>query len=830
MPGLPSLPSMLTPRRSSTDELKVNKGAVSSTSKQCWSDQGQLPGLSKEPQKPLAGNQQEGAKPLQRSGSLASVASVAKLRTPRTRSCEVQAFDGAKAPESDEESSSRPAEEVRNSESVPQLQLATPRRSSSRLMSLPRASVSRAASAARAAARSSLPSPRPAPSPRRMPTAPPPQSAAREKSQGPAAREEAVTEPEVSPVQRPAGAETPRTSKGSIMRQLTPRRLIPKLWKSCEEGETRAETPRSARGSRSVATPARNQSGSQSARCSPPSDSKASRSAPSAPVKEAAEGDNVEVDALTRKMLAAVYEQPLAEEQAAVVLGICPEVSWLVQCTLRSPLPPGWRQRSNGSYVNSETGEKSALSPILDSFAKLARLALHARQAPSTAATAAAWVRRARDDALKKALRQQDEWTGPHLDESAGAEYYHNSSTGTSTWSSPFAPDMYLAHVADRLLQSEAFPTRSSEDPTLEDVAAEIQTARQAQKSARASAPRPASAMAKTSSSRLESREESDVKPCNESPVDAAAALAGAAAAVAAAAAALTGQGTASGSQDGAGALANAAAALTAAVQLSSRGERPGLGREKEQQSREKQGEQQGLSKCMAEPVQSEQKGAEAVTSDKPQDEIKADPGAEEATPATTASSGKEPPRFEILSQSEDESESSESEDESASAAPAGPHVHLTGGTGEQKLKLAPVEVKAPAVESSTRGTKKPISPLSSEAALKLAFELTTDEQPKGEKPAEISSLLGGNGARPAVPKLTLAKPLPGPPPRPSAAPAPEDSSSSSSSEAPLPPAPQPAAARTVKKDSKIKAAPAPPTSAADLFSKGNRTSCVGGA
>jgi len=225
----------------------------------------------------------------------------------------------------------------------------------------------------------------------------------------------------------------------------------------------------------------------------------------------------------------------------------------------------------------------------------------------------------------------------------------------------------------------------------------------------------------------------------------------------------------------------------------------------------------------MAEPVQSEQKGAEAVTSDKPQDEIKADPGAEEATPATTASSGKEPPRFEILSQSEDESESSESEDESASAAPA-------GGTGEQKLKLAPVEVKAPAVEPSTRGTKKPISPLSSDAALKLAFELTTDDQPKGEKPAEISSLLGGNGARPAVPKLTLAKPLPGPPPRPSAAPAPEDSSSSSSSEAPLPPAPQPAATRTVKKDSKIKAAPAPPTSAADLFSKGNRTSCVGGA
>jgi len=615
------------------------------------------------------------------------------------------------------------------------------------------------------------------------------------------------------------------------MRQLTPRRLIPKLWKSSEEGETQAETPRSARGSRSVATPARNQSGSQSARCSPPSDRKASRPAPSAPVIEADEGDNVEVDALTRKMLAAVYEQPLAEEQAAVVLGICPEVSWLVQCTLRSPLPPGWRKRSNGSYVNSETGEKSAISPILDYFAKLARLALHARQTPSTAATAAAWVRRARDDALKKALRQQDEWTGPHLDESVGAEYYHNSSAGTSTWSSPFAPDMYLAHVADRLLQSEAFPTRSSEDPTLEDVAAEIQTARQAQKSARASAPRPTSAMGKTSSSRGESREESDVKPRNESPVDAAAALAGAAAAVAAAAAALTGQGAASGSQDGAGALASAAAALTAAAQLSSRGERPGLGREKEQQSREKQGEQQGLSKRMAEPAQSEQKGAEAVTSDKPQDEIKAGPGAEEATPATTASSGKEPPCFEILSQNEDESESSESEDESSLAEPA-------GGTGEQKLKLAPVEVKAPAVEyrarpeTSTRGTKKPISPLSSEAALKLAFELTTDEQPKAEKPAEISSLLGGNGARPAVPKLTLAKPLPGPPPRPSTAPASEDSSSSS--EAPLPPAAppapaQPAAARTVKKD-KIKAAPAPPTSAADLFSKGNRTSCVGGA
>jgi len=619
---------------------------------------------------------------------------------------------------------------------------------------------------------------------------------------------------------------------------------VPKLWKSNEEGEAPAETPRSARGARNVAavaTPVRNpSSGSQSARCSPAPSSSSKASRPAASAKEADDSDSVEVDAITRKMLAAVYEQPLAEEQAAVVLGICPEVTWLVQCTLRSPLPPGWRKRSNGSYINSETGEKSASSPILDSFAKLARLSLHARQTPASAATAAAWVRRARDDALKSALRTQDEWTGPHLDESVGAEYYHSASSGVSTWTSPFAPDMYLAHVADRLLQSEAFPARSSEDPTLEDVAAEIQTARQAQKSARkpSASTRPVSATAKTSSNRREPAVE--VKPGNDAQAqtDAAAALASAAAAVAMAAAALTGgQGAAPGSQDGAGALANAAAALTAAAQLSARGEHRGL-RGKKAEEHVEGASTRCPSTSTAEPLPRKEK---AETSEKPQElDTKAEPPAGEATPSTTASIGsasKEPVCIELNADESSESSESEESDGSSSptkAEPAGeeqtvePEVcHQASAVPQLELQAEPEAKARPA-----RGSKKPHSPLSSEAALKLAFELTAEDEPEmKEKPAaEISSLLGGNGARPAVPKLMLAKPLPGPPPRPAAAPSPEDASSSSSATAaPVPPPPA-AAARTAAKDSKIKAAPAPPTSAADLFSKGNRTSFVGGA
>lgn len=338
------------------------------------------------------------------------------------------------------------------------------------------------------------------------------------------------------------------------MRQMTPRRLVPKFW-----GKPRAEVDANAPELSDVATPSRS-CASMAGKDNETQQSEVIIGAEASQDTKAA----VEIRKMTQKILELVYEQPLGEEQASVALRICPEVEWLVQCTLTAPLPPGWRKRSNGSYVNGNSGEKSSVSPVLDSFAKLARLALHARQAPDNASTAAAWVRRSREDSLKSALQVQEEWSGPHLDRQTGAEYYHCHASGISSWTSPYATATYLAHVADRLLQSEAFP-RSPDEPSLEEVAQEIQTARQGQRSGYrpAVAQRPASASVVAGS-------RSQASPSKD-PV---AALADAANAVAAAAAVLSARGPRSGSratsdsQEGADALTRAAAALNDAVAL----------------------------------------------------------------------------------------------------------------------------------------------------------------------------------------------------------------------------------------------------------------------
>eukprot|EP00442_Polarella_glacialis_P025729 CAMPEP_0115068214 /NCGR_PEP_ID=MMETSP0227-20121206/11840_1 /TAXON_ID=89957 /ORGANISM="Polarella glacialis, Strain CCMP 1383" /LENGTH=716 /DNA_ID=CAMNT_0002454405 /DNA_START=132 /DNA_END=2280 /DNA_ORIENTATION=- len=526
--------------------------------------------------------------PLNRSPSTssASAPSQAKLRrTPRQRSFDVQAFDREDV---DRDSSGDEAGES----SGPRLQGAIgaaatpPRRPSS-------SSRSRAAVNAVMALRgyevevgSSAPAAPQTPRSARPQRPPERSSTEATPSASPAAPQTPGSALPQRPPERSSTAETPR---GSMLRQLTPRRLVPRLWlsKGPEGPQTPSRSTPAASLPANVPTPSRSR-GSLSARNSreadaPASVASAALSQRTTPAPETQSSELAETELLTRKLLEAAYEQSLGDEQASVVLGICPEVSWLVQCTLGSPLPPGWRKRSNGSYLHSDAGTTSLTTPVVEPFAKLARLALHARQTPDSASTAAAarqtpdsastaaaWVRKSRDDALRDALQLQDDWSGPHLDRSAGAEYYHCVATGVSTWSNPSAPATYLAHVADRLLQSDAFPVNSGEEPSLEEVAAGIQTARQAKHSARPQPPkRPASAAAGTSSS---SRAPTSARSSGgSSNADAAAALAGAAAAVAAAAQALAsrGQGSSSSSSRGLGetqanveALAKAAAAL----------------------------------------------------------------------------------------------------------------------------------------------------------------------------------------------------------------------------------------------------------------------------
>jgi len=168
-------------------------------------------------------------------------------------------------------------------------------------------------------------------------------------------------------------------------------------------------------------------------------------------------------------MLAAVYQRQLSSSAAEAVLESCPEVAWLAQCALNAPLPPHWQRcglvpasdpNSKGDtpcYANSQSGEVTEVSPHTERFAKLARLAIHARKSPAEAANAALWVAATRDEALKDAMTMQEGWTGPHIDEASGGEFFHCAATNSSCWTNPAAAPAYIAHVADQLLRSQAY-------------------------------------------------------------------------------------------------------------------------------------------------------------------------------------------------------------------------------------------------------------------------------------------------------------------------------------------------------------------------------------
>merc|ERR1711862_506562 len=110
-------------------------------------------------------------------------------------------------------------------------------------------------------------------------------------------------------------------------------------------------------------------------------------------------------------------------------------------------------------------------------FAALAKYALHARQNPSSAACAAQWVLHHRECVLRKALSIQESWSGPHMYEATHTEYWHCQETGISSWTNPAAQIIFLATVADQLLQSSAFPVSEYKE-SLEQVTARIHAER----------------------------------------------------------------------------------------------------------------------------------------------------------------------------------------------------------------------------------------------------------------------------------------------------------------------------------------------------------------
>jgi len=173
---------------------------------------------------------------------------------------------------------------------------------------------------------------------------------------------------------------------------------------------------------------------------------------------------------LTEMLLTAVYEQVLSDRAANMVVKMCPEVSWLVQCFIASPPHPSWHEIADGQaslqrrcQTKYETFEMLQGIPLFPLFARLVRLVLHARQDTCHSHVAAAWVRQARDDALKEAARLPQGWSGPHIDCTSGAPYYCFTPAGIFSWTSPNAGLFYFAEVANRLLDTKAFAALSSD-------------------------------------------------------------------------------------------------------------------------------------------------------------------------------------------------------------------------------------------------------------------------------------------------------------------------------------------------------------------------------
>eukprot|EP00927_Polykrikos_kofoidii_P036701 TRINITY_DN30986_c0_g1_i1.p1 TRINITY_DN30986_c0_g1~~TRINITY_DN30986_c0_g1_i1.p1 ORF type:complete len:1173 (+),score=164.08 TRINITY_DN30986_c0_g1_i1:157-3519(+) len=202
----------------------------------------------------------------------------------------------------------------------------------------------------------------------------------------------------------------------------------------------------------------------------------------STPVTSEADPNEANLAQLTRRLLDLVYEQTLDKDVHSAVLASCPEVSWIAQCAVETPLPLGWHLDVSGRYVNGASGETSADMPLMSHFVNMTRLAIQARQTPQNIISIVRLLRSERNEAMRAALSLQEIWTW-HRDVMLGVEYFYNSTTGECSWSNPAAALSYVAHVADTLLCAEVFPAGSdlddkSETTTPRDMAEEFFTAR----------------------------------------------------------------------------------------------------------------------------------------------------------------------------------------------------------------------------------------------------------------------------------------------------------------------------------------------------------------
>jgi len=221
---------------------------------------------------------------------------------------------------------------------------------------------------------------------------------------------------------------------------------------------------------------------------------------------DTSEGEEADdADPLVNPMLSAVYGRPLTREEVSAAVSVCPEVSWLAQCALMCPLPPGWRQ-CNGDgadgvppilYACDLTGEVNEQPPHLQRFSRLARLLMTSVQRPEDTAAAAAWLEREIQDAHSEATRMKESWT-QSIDPARGVKFWHDPVSRRSCWENPAAPAEFIACVAERLLATEAFAKLASTadaassraDSARSDAAVRADSARRSKPRAQSGTPR----------------------------------------------------------------------------------------------------------------------------------------------------------------------------------------------------------------------------------------------------------------------------------------------------------------------------------------------------
>lgn len=170
-------------------------------------------------------------------------------------------------------------------------------------------------------------------------------------------------------------------------------------------------------------------------------------------------GQKTKLDEQAQRLLDAVFDFPMAEDAAVFMLAANPELSWLAQCVQRCPLPPCWsvlegRSGSDERYVDMRGGTVTDSTPVLHEFVGLARVMLFWRSNPCQGSLVARRLLAKHDSFVVQAAELRRSWSGPHMDQGTGFEYWYCPTSQQSTWGDPGAASEFLARVIDKLRQA----------------------------------------------------------------------------------------------------------------------------------------------------------------------------------------------------------------------------------------------------------------------------------------------------------------------------------------------------------------------------------------